>query len=205
VAAVGAVAGLAAVISTANRVPGHAAVQFCCGYTPARLAAGAWWTVIGSALLVAHLRLVGVNTALLVGVALPYGLREGSGRALTAFFTGHVLATLAVAAVVLPAAAWGWHPAEVVRARVDVGASAGLAALTGALAMSMRRRRWRTALLGSVMAFFVTNLVLSQTLAEVEHLTALSVGALLGRRWRRWPSHFIAGSWRHRQAAGGHR
>ena len=197
-----AMAGLAAVISAANRVPHHPAVHLCCGYTPARLAAGAWWTVLGSALLIVNLHLFGVNTVLLVAVVLPYVLREGFRRAATVFFTGHGVATLALAAVVLPLAAWGWHPAEAVRVRVDVGSSAGVAAVGGALAVSLagslpgRRRRWGGALFGTFAADFAVRLLLSHTLAEVEHLIALSIGALLGRR-------FITGSWPRRQAEWG--
>ena len=178
-----AVAGLAAVISAANRVPHHPAVHFCCGYTPARLAAGAWWTVLGSALLVVNLHLLGVNTVLFLAVVLPYVLREGFGRAAAVFFTGHGLATLAVAAVVLPMAAFGWHPAQLVRVRVDVGSSAGVAAVAGALAVSIRRRRWGTALLAAFAIDFAVRLLLFHTLAEVEHFIALGAGVLLGRRW----------------------
>ncbi|HEV7863274.1 MAG TPA: hypothetical protein VGR20_11255 [Acidimicrobiia bacterium] len=204
-AGVGAVAALAVVISLANRAPEHGAVHFCCGYTPARLAAGAWWTVPGSALLVPHLNLLGANTAVLVGVMVPYGLRAGSRRTLAAFFGGHILATLAVAAVVLPLAAWGWHPAEALRVRADVGASAGVAAVAGALAVSMRRRRWGIALLSAFGAFFGVSLLLFHSLADVEHLIALATGALLGQRWRTGgASRFIAGSWRHRQSGRGY-
>jgi hypothetical protein len=199
-AGVAAVAALAEVISAANRVPHHPAIHFCCGYTPARLAAGAWWTVLGSALLVVNLHLLGANTVLLIGVVVPYVLREGSRRALAAFFTGHVLATLAVAAVVLPAAAWGWHPAEALRVRVDVGTSAGVAAVGGALAVSLRRPRWGAALLGAFVADFVIRLLLFHTVAEVEHLIALSAGALLGRHWAHSSGRFIAGSWPHPHA-----
>jgi len=199
-AGLAAVAVLAAVISAANRVPHHPAIHSCCGYTPARLAAGAWWTVLGSALLVVNLHLLGANTVLLIGVVVPYVLREGSRRALAAFFTGHVLATLAVAAVVLPAAAWGWHPAEALRVRVDVGTSAGVAAVGGALAVSLRRPRWGAALLGAFVADFVIRLLLFHTVAEIEHLLALSAGALLGRHWAHSSGRFIAGSWPHPQA-----
>ena len=45
-------------------------------------------------------------------------------------------------------------------------------------------------------ADFAVRLLLSHTLAEVEHLIALSIGALLGRR-------FITGSWPRRQAEWG--
>ena len=179
------VAGLMAVISAANRVPHHPAVHFCCGYTPARLAAGAWWTVPGSALLVVRLHLFGSDTALLLAVVLPFVLREGFRKAAAAFFTGHVLSTLAVAAVVLPLAAWGFHPAEATRVRVDVGSSAGVAAVAGALAVSLRRRPWGAALIAVFAVDFAVRLVLFHTLAEVEHLIALVVGVLLGRWW--WP------------------
>ena len=182
-AGVAAVAALAAVVSVANRGPHHAVVDFWCGYTPARLTAGHWWTLLGSALLVFHLKLFGINTALLVGVVLPYARREGSRRTLTVFFAGHVAATLAVAAVVLPLAAAGWGPAEVVRAQVDSGVSAGVAAVAAAMAMSMRHRRFRAALLGGLAVFFAAELMKAHTLSEAEHLVALAAGAALGRRW----------------------
>ncbi|HYT39693.1 MAG TPA: hypothetical protein VEN99_09295, partial [Acidimicrobiia bacterium] len=151
-----------------------------------------------------------------LAVVLPYVLREGFRRAAAVFFTGHVLATLAVAAVVLPLAAWGWHPAETVRMRVDVGSSAGVAAVAGALAVSIRRRRrgeagdaperrWGAALLGAFVADFAVRLLLFHTLAEIEHLIALSAGALLGWWWAPSPGRFIAGSWRHPQAGRGRR
>jgi hypothetical protein len=184
-AGVAAVAALAVIVSVGNRGVHHPAVHFCCAYTPARLAAGDWWTLLGSALLVAHLHLIGSNSALMVGVILPYALRQGSRRTVTAFFTGHVVPTLAVAAVVLPLAAWGWHPAEVLRVRTDVGASAGVAGVAGALAASMGRRWFGATLLGAFAAFFAVNLVLFHGLSDVQHLIALAVGAFLGRRWER--------------------
>jgi hypothetical protein len=159
------------------------------------LAAGQWWTVFGSALLIAHLKAFGINTALLLGVVLPYAAREGSGRALAVYFTGHVAATLTVAAVVLPLAAWGWGPADLVRAQVDSGVSAGIAAVVAAVAVSMRRRSLGMALLAALAVFFAAHLALSRTLSEAEHLIALGAGAMLGRC-------FIAGSWPHLQADG---
>jgi hypothetical protein len=137
-------------------------------------------------LLVVHLRPLGSDTALLAFVVIPFVLRDGLRRAAAAFFAGHVGATLAVAAVVLPLAAGGWSPAEVVRARVDVGASAGVAAVAGALALSLRRRdgnRFGAVLLGAFAADFALRLVLFHTLAEIEHLIALAIGAILGWRW----------------------
>jgi hypothetical protein len=183
VSGVAVVTALAVGISVAHRAAHPALVRFCCAYTPDRLAAGAWWTVFGSALLVVRLKLFGINTALLLGVVLPYTLRHGSRRALAVFFAGHVAATLAVAAVVLPLAAAGWHPAEVVRPELDVGASAGVAAVAGAMAVSARRRRLGVVLLAGLALFFAAHLVAAHTLSEAEHLVALTTGALLGRWW----------------------
>jgi hypothetical protein len=187
-AGVAAVAVLAVLVSVANRGPHHAAVHFWCGYTPARLTVGQWWTLVGSALLVVHLKLFGINTALLLGVVLPYAVREGSRRTLAVFFAGHVMATLTVAAVVLPLAVAGWGPAEVVRTQVDSGISAGVAAVAAAVAVSMRRRRWGVVLLGALAMFFAGELVTAHTLSEAEHLIALATGAVLGRRWRLSPA-----------------
>ena len=181
-AGVAVLAVLVVVISVANRAGHHAAVHLCCAYTPARLAAGQWWTVPASALLVVRLNPFGINTVLLLAVVLPYAWREGSRRALTVFFAGHVAATLAVAAVVLPLAAWGWEPAVAQRAQLDVGVSAGVAAVAAAVAVTMRRRRLGVALLGALAAFFAAHLVAAHTLSEAEHLIAVATGAVLGRR-----------------------
>jgi len=187
-AGVAVVAALAVVISLANRGPHHAVVDFWCGYTPARLTAGHWWTLLGSALLVIHLQLFGINAGLLLGVVLPYAVREGSRRTLAVFFAGHVVATLAVAAVVLPLAAAGWGPAEVVRTQVDSGISAGVAAVVAAVAVSMRRRRLGALLLGALALFFAAHLVAEHKLAEAEHLMAMATGAALAWRWSHLPA-----------------
>ncbi|HVW33864.1 MAG TPA: hypothetical protein VHL53_15105 [Acidimicrobiia bacterium] len=180
-----AVAVLMAAISAGNRNPHHPLVHLCCGYSPAGLAAGRWWTVAGSALLIVVLHPFGVNSVLLVAVVVPSVLRAGLGRTAVAFFAGHVTATLAVAAVVLPLAAGGWHPAEIVRVRYDVGASAGVAAVAGALAVSLADRRWGAAVIGAFTADFLVRLGLSHTLAEIEHLIALAVGVAVGRHFVR--------------------
>jgi hypothetical protein len=184
-AGVAAGASLAVVVSLAYRAPHHEAVRLCCVYTPARLAAGRWWTVFGSALLVLHLKLFGINSALLLGVVLPYAWRAGSRRALTVFFAGHVTATLAVAAVVLPLAPAGWGPAVAQSRQIDTGVSAGIAAVAAAVAVSTRRRRVGAALLAALAAFFGAHLLAAHTLSEAEHLIALGTGALLGRAGRR--------------------
>lgn len=179
-AGVVAVAALTVAVSLANRVPHHSVAQLCCRYTPARLAGGAWWTVFGSALLIARPKLLGSNTVLVLGVVGPYAWREGNRRAIAVYFAGHVVATLAVAAVVLPLAAGSWGPAEVMRTKLDAGASAGIAAVAGAMAVSLRRRRAGVALFAGLAAFFAVHLVAAHTLSDVEHLLALTTGAVVG-------------------------
>jgi hypothetical protein len=90
------------------------------------------------------------------------------------------VATLAVAALVLPLAAVGWGPAEVVRTNLDVGASAGIAAVAGAVAASLARRRDGVALFAGLAAFFAVHLAAAHTLADAEHLLALTTGAVVG-------------------------
>jgi len=179
---VAAVAALTAVISLGYRAAPSGVAHSCCAYTPARLATGHWWTVLGSALLVVRLKLFGINTALLLGVVLPFAWRQGSRQTLGIYFGGHVAATLAVAAVVLPLAAAGWAPAVAQRHQLDVGVSAGIAAVAAAVAVTMRRRRLGVALLGALAAFFAAHLVAAHTLSEAEHLVAAATGAVLGRR-----------------------
>jgi hypothetical protein len=193
VGGVAAAAALTAVVSLGYRAaPYHGAVRACCAYTPARLAAGEWWTVPASALLVVRLNPFGINGALLLGVVLPYAWRWGSPRALAVFFAGHVAATLAVAAVVLPLAAAGWAPAVAQRHELDVGVSAGIAAVAAAVAATMRRRRLGVALLVALAGFFAAHLVAAHTLSEAEHLIAVATGAVLGRRLA--GSHTTAGT-----------
>jgi hypothetical protein len=98
-------------------------------------------------------------------------------RAWGAFFIGHVVATLAVAAVVLPAAGWHWLPAVVLRDRPDLGASAGLAAVAGAFAARLGGQRGGFLVAGAVVGYFGSNLLVTHRLSDVEHLVALAAGA----------------------------
>jgi hypothetical protein len=157
--------------------------QICCHYSPARLAGGAVWTVIGSALLLPRVRMIGPTTVMASALFLPYALAAGGRPALRAFFTGHVAATLAVAAVVLPAAASGWAPAVMLRSHSDVGASAGLAATGGACCLLLGWRRAGPVLFAVLLGWFSLALVRTHRLVEVEHLIALVAGA--GTEWMR--------------------
>jgi hypothetical protein len=182
---VAALVGTAAVVSLAWAHPAtRPLARFCCWYSPRRLSHGAIWTLPGSALLLPHMRMLGPTTIMAGALFLPYVMVAGTRRAVTAFFAGHVVATAAVAAVVLPAAAWAWPPALVLRNAADVGASAGLAAAAGALAGHLGARRGGM-LLGCALAlWFGCALVVTQRLVEVEHLLALATG-VVAERWGR--------------------
>ena len=196
-----ALVGAAAVVSLAWAHPlTRPLAGFCCWYTPGRLSHGALWTLPGSALLLPRLHMLGPTTFMAAALFLPYVMVAGTRRALTAFFAGHVVATAAVAAVVLPAAAWGWPPAVVIRNASDVGASAGLAAAAGALAVHLRWRPGGRLLGVALVVWFGSSLVVTQRLVEIEHLLALATGAATDRWGRRPVDEILRVSLRRRDA-----
>lgn len=157
-------------------------------YSPERLAAGRVWTVPLSAFLLGHPRMVGPTSFFVVFLFLPYALWRGIGRAGVVAMAGHVVSTLVVAAIVLPAAALGVAGASGISHALDYGASAALAACAGALAVAIGRRVpvLGAAVLGAVAAWFLFHLAAvsnpSVNVADVEHLLALGTGALV--EWR---------------------
>ncbi len=171
-------------------VAGHhaateAVVTACCRYFPGRLARGELWTVVGSAFFLPDVRMVAPTTLATMLLFVPYAVAAGARPALRAFFTGHGVATMAVAAVVLPGAALGWPPAVALSTRSDIGASAGLAAVAGAACVRFDRRRAGPALLAALAIGFGLNLARGHRVVDVEHLLALATGAVTARRaWR---------------------
>jgi hypothetical protein len=155
-------------------------------------------TLIGSAFYLPNIKMVGLTTVFTVALFLPYVLARGMGWALRVFLSGHVIATLAVAIVVVPGDWFGWRQAVHIVHSSDLGASAGLAACAGGLAILLGRR-W--ALLGGLLlagltAFFLRDLAHTHGLnrmADIEHLIAVSVGVGLEAWWlphnggRLWP------------------
>ncbi len=170
----------------AHHQPTHDLVRWTTDYSPARLVQGRVWTLPASALVLAHLKtVVGPSTLMLLALLLPYVLARGTGRAATVFMSGHVLATLSVAGAVLVGLAFGLPGAVGVAHRVDVGASAGLAATGGALAVVVARRSSAIglAVLTALFLFFLNGLLFlggnGHGLTDVEHLVAVTVGATL--------------------------
>ena len=178
--------GICLAVSVAAHRPATAGlVNACCRYSPERLAGGEVWTVIGSAFFLPDVRMVAPTTLVTMLLFLPYAVAAGARPTLRTFFTGHVLATLAVAAVVLPGAVLGWPPAVTLSTRSDIGASAGLAAVAGATCLLPGMRRAGPVLLAIFAFGFGTALARGHRVVDVEHLIALGTGAVTGWKYRR--------------------
>lgn len=160
-------------------------------YSPDRFLRGRVWTLPLSGLLPPNLDNIGPTTMVMTAVLVPYVLLRGPWRAVGRFFAGHVVATLAVAALVLPAAALGSGEATTLARAPDFGVSAGLAAVAGAMVLVLWRRQGPIAgglLLAGLVGLFVVRLLVTTSLghhlAESEHLIAAAVGIVLERRSR---------------------
>jgi hypothetical protein len=160
-------------------------------YSADRFVHGRVWTLVLSGLLPPNPNNVGPTTIVMTAVLVPYVLLRGPWRAVGRFLAGHVVATLAVAALVLPAAAVGSGEAATVARTPDFGVSAGLAAVAGAMVIVLWRRQGPIAggvLLAGVMGLFavrfLTTASLGHHLAESEHVIAAAVGLVLERRSR---------------------
>jgi hypothetical protein len=178
-----AVLGLTAVVTFAAIAPSTASlINYLAKYSPDRLADGRVWTLPMSAFLVGHPHMIGPTTFFIVLIFLPYALWRGLVRAGIVAMSGHVVSTLVVAAVVLPASAMGLSEATSIARSLDYGASAALAACAGGLAVALARRvrPLGVLVLVSVVGWFVYSLVtIRQTMsnvADVEHLVGLGTG-----------------------------
>jgi hypothetical protein len=104
-----------------------------------------------------------------------------------AFATGHIGATLLVAAGLTAWVEMGWLPLSVSRA-TDVGMSYGAAAVLGSLTAAIPSR-WRPAWIGWFLAVGVAIVVVGRDFTDVGHAVALALGMLLATRFRR-PEHW---------------
>lgn len=103
-----------------------------------------------------------------------------SGRLALVFITGHVGATLLVAAGLTAAVQFGWLPWSIGFAP-DVGMSYGAAAVLGALTAAIPRR-WRPAWLGWWLAVALGTSALCADFTDVGHSIALVLGMLAAVR-----------------------
>ncbi|MCU1459489.1 MAG: hypothetical protein JWL73_3581 [Actinomycetia bacterium] len=163
-------------------------------------------TIFGSAFYLPNVEMVGLTTVLTVALFTPYVLARGTAWSARVFFTGHVIATLSVAAVVIPGDWAGWRTAIHIAHSGDLGASAGLAACAGGLAVLIGRRWWWLGglLLAGLGGYFLQTLLqatrVMDRVAEVEHLIAMAVGVALELWWL--PRHDGHLWIRHRQRGG---
>ncbi|HET7664783.1 MAG TPA: rhomboid-like protein [Mycobacterium sp.] len=113
-----------------------------------------------------------------------------SGLLILAFATGHIGATLVVAAGLSTAVELGWLPLSVSHA-TDVGMSYGAAAVLGSLTAAIPRR-WRPAWLGWFIAVGMAVVVVGHDFTDVGHAVALGLGMLIATRLPR-PAHWTPG------------
>jgi hypothetical protein len=132
----------------------------------------------------------------LPGLVCLLGLGElmwGSVRLVVAFVTGHLGATLLVAAGLTAAVELGWLPVSVSRAS-DVGMSYGAMAVLGSLTMALPRR-WRPAWIGWFLAAGVGVVAVGRDFTDVGHSVALALGMVMSTRFGRphdWtPARFV--------------
>ncbi len=110
-----------------------------------------------------------------------------SGLLAATFATGHIGATLLVAAGLTTYVELGWLPLSVSRA-TDVGMSYGAAAVLGSLTAAIPRR-WRPAWIGWFVAVGIAIVSLGHDFTDVGHVVALALGMLVATRFRR-PEHY---------------
>jgi Rhomboid-like protein len=103
-----------------------------------------------------------------------------SGRLAIVFITGHIGATLLVAAGLTAAIEFHWLPLSVSRAS-DVGVSYGAVAVLGALTSAIPRR-WRPSWIGFWIPVGLTAAVLGDDFTDVGHTVALILGMLVSTR-----------------------
>jgi hypothetical protein len=104
-----------------------------------------------------------------------------SGRLATVFVTGHVGATLLVAAGLAGAVRLGWLPLSIAFAR-DVGMSYGAAAVLGALTAAISPR-WRPSWIGWWISVAAGTSALCVDFTDVGHAVALVLGMLVAVRF----------------------
>jgi hypothetical protein len=103
-----------------------------------------------------------------------------SGRLALVFVTGHVGATLLVAAGLTAAIELRWLPLSISRAS-DVGVSYGAIAVLGALTAAVAPR-WRPAWIGWWLSVGIASAVVSAEFTDVGHSIALVLGMLVSIR-----------------------
>jgi hypothetical protein len=163
-------------------LPWHRYAKFLAAYSPQRLVHGAVWTLPLSAFVVPHIGEIRPTIAFVLVLFVPYALLRGPLRAVIVFFLGHISSTLIVASAVIVGSAVGWNTATTYYGARDMGISAGLAAISGALVVVLLASRAKVLgalLLAASIWFFLHMMIGHPTgrIAGVEHFLALASGA----------------------------
>jgi hypothetical protein len=163
-------------------LPWHRFAKFLAAYSPERLLHGAVWTLPLSAFVVPHMGEIRPTIAFVLVLFVPYALLRGPLRAVLVFFLGHISSTLIVESVVVVGSALGWSTATTYYGARDMGISAGLAAISGALVVLLLASRVKVLgllLLGASIWFFLHMMIGHPTgrIAGIEHFLALAAGA----------------------------
>jgi phosphatidylglycerol lysyltransferase len=151
------------------------------GYGVPAFEAGRWWTLLTGAffaLTPAYYLPVVAAVALLVGAC---EWRLGSARAAVICAGGQLVAVLGATATVLAFRHSGWAWAGGLSASLDVGLSGGALACGAAVAAAVRPP-WRLRLVAGLFVYVGVSALFVGSLADVEHLWAVAVALLLGRR-----------------------
>ncbi|MGZ6994759.1 MAG: hypothetical protein ACXVIM_06075 [Acidimicrobiia bacterium] len=169
----------------------HDAAHLVAGYSPERLAHGAVWTLPLAALVLPNVRMIGTTTLFIIAFLLPYALYRGPVRALVVFFSGHVVAMVGVAIVAIGGHVVSWSTVAPLYRHLDLGASAGLAAVVGGIAgvlLTRSRPAGILVALAAVGSFFVAPALspgLFHDAVAAQHLVAFGVGLMIERHWGR--------------------
>lgn len=167
----------------------HRTIVALTRYSPERFTHGALWTLPLSGLVVARPTRVGPKLGVLLVAAAVYLIWVGPVRAAIRFAAGHVVPTVLTLVAILVAGAVASPVGRHLYHMTDTGISAGLAAIAGALVvLAWRRDRHvlAVALASGLVTYFAYGLAterLMGVLADVEHLLAMGVGAVLELRW----------------------
>jgi phosphatidylglycerol lysyltransferase len=151
------------------------------GYGLPAIEAGRWWTLLTGpffALTPAYYLPVIASVAILVGAC---EWRLGSGRTALICWAGQLVAVLGAAATVAVFGPSGWAWAAALSPGLDVGLSGGALACGVALAAAVRPP-WRLRLVAGLFVYVGVSSLFVGSLADVEHLWAVAVALLFGRR-----------------------
>lgn len=154
------------------------------GWAP--LAQGRYWTLLTSLFFGLEPYMYGTIALVILLFVAPFEYRFGTLRTAAVFLVTHMASTLAAVVGLHALASAGWPLAQQLTGRLDVGASAGVMGVAGALSVRLPRR-WRRPGMLVLAGSMVVTLRVSHQVWDFSHLAAVLLGMYLGRgRWVAW-------------------